>query len=1581
MQNRVSTANVGVSGLIQGLNVKRSDVKDFENRGWNRHRFSRRRLIAAAAVLSAMTPVRGVLAASISSTFTGGDSANPHSYNDGSNWNPIGVPNNGTNTYSIDIPAAPSPVNVDISPTISGLTVETSAVLNITAGQTFNLTSGSPVLDNGQIVINPSTANATTILYVGGSTFNGSGAIVLTSDYNGGAISQLSGTLTQGSTHSIQGAGQINAALTNYGTVNANGGNLYLQTSAMTNNNLFESTGGTLNIQGITITQSTAGEILSSSGTVAFTNSNISGGTLQSAGASVITAYGTGTIANITNNSVLQVGAGATLNVVGNLLDNDQVVVNPPAQNATTILNFLGGTVSGSGAIVLTSDYNSGVISQLSGSLTQSSGHTIQGYGQINAALTNNGTVNANFNGGNLYLQSSNISNSNLFEATGGGILQVVGISVTQNSPGEILAANGSTVVLNNATINTGLLSSTGTGVINAYNTVALNGVTNASTFNVEAGATVNVLGNLVDNGTITVNPPAQNATTIFNVSNGTVSGTGTIFLTSDYNTGNISQLNGILTQAATHTISGAGVINAALTNNGVVNADLNAAHLFLLSSNMSNNNLFEATSGGILYIGGIAVTQGTQGTLGQVFAANGGSVILSNASITNGLLNSSGSGLFTAINTDTLTSLQNNAPIDISAGATLNIVGNLIDNGGIVVNPPSQNATTILNVSGGTVSGTGTFLLTNQYNNGVISQITGALTQSASHSIVGQGLIDASLTNFGVVNASGGTLFLTTDAMTNNNIFEATNAGTLYVNGINVTQSPAATITAYNGSNVTLTGGAQISGGILNAGGNGNFSVVGTGNLFNVSNNAPILVTVGSTLNILGNLVDNGSITVNPPAQNGTTILNFSGGTLSGTGTVFLTNDYNNGITSQITGTFTQSAGHSIVGKGLIDANLTNNGVVNASGGVLFLTTDPVINNSVLEAANGGTLEINGINVAQSPTATVTAYNGSNVTLTGGAQISAGILNAGGNGNFSVIGTGNLFNVSNNAPILVMLNSTLNILGNLIDNGSITVNPPAQNGTTSLNFSGGTLSGTGSIVLTNDYNGGITSQVTGTFTQSAGHSIVGKGLIDANLTNNGTVNASGGFLYLTTDPITNNSALQATNSGTLYISGINVTQSPTATISAYNGSNVTLNNGAVITGGILNAAGNGNFTTYGSTSLLNVSNNAPVLVTVNSTLNILGNLTDNGSITVNPAAQNGTTILYVGGGTVSGIGTFILANSYNGGVTSQLTGSLTQGPQHSIQGQGLITANLINNGLVTANVNAQPLIVGGAGTTNNGTFQATGGGTLTVNNLLSNQTGSTITGGTYEVDANSTLNLQGTIVTDAAKVVLNGSPTNFPALAPLSTIASTGEFDLLGGAQFNTAAGITNAGTINISKASLLTVTGVPSETAGIFQVDGSLVSSSTFLLEGGLLKGTGTITDSVLNTGGILAPGDSPGTLDIIGNYNQPTGGELSVLLAGVSPGEFDVLSITGTATLGGALDVSFANGFFPPSGDSFTILTSTGGDTGRFGSIVAPPGVTVTYNPNSVTLNVVPEPTSLAMLAAGAGLLSLRRKRRAV
>jgi uncharacterized repeat protein (TIGR02059 family) len=87
---------------------------------------------------------------------------------------------------------------------------------------------------------------------------------------------------------------------------------------------------------------------------------------------------------------------------------------------------------------------------------------------------------------------------------------------------------------------------------------------------------------------------------------------------------------------------------------------------------------------------------------------------------------------------------------------------------------------------------------------------------------------------------------------------------------------------------------------------------------------------------------------------------------------------------------------------------------------------------------------------------------------------------------------------------------------------------------------------------------------------------------------------------------------------------------------------------------------------------------------------------------------------------------------------------------------------------------------------------------------------------------------------------------------------------------------------------------------------------------------NGSGSIAGNLTNDG-TVAPGNSPGLLNIQGDYIQTTNGELTIELAGREPGtQYDVLQVDGKATLNGTLNFYFLGDFAPKYG-VFTFLTA--------------------------------------------------------
>ena len=90
------------------------------------------------------------------------------------------------------------------------------------------------------------------------------------------------------------------------------------------------------------------------------------------------------------------------------------------------------------------------------------------------------------------------------------------------------------------------------------------------------------------------------------------------------------------------------------------------------------------------------------------------------------------------------------------------------------------------------------------------------------------------------------------------------------------------------------------------------------------------------------------------------------------------------------------------------------------------------------------------------------------------------------------------------------------------------------------------------------------------------------------------------------------------------------------------------------------------------------------------------------------------------------------------------------------------------------------------------------------------------------------------------------------------------------------------------------------------------------------GHLVGTGIVIGNVRNLGGYVAPGFSPGTLNIQGDYLQETNGILDIE---IGPDGQDVLAITDRADIRGRIRLTFVGGFAPAAGQKLPFLQAPG------------------------------------------------------
>lgn len=302
--------------------------------------------------------------------------------------------------------------------------------------------------------------------------------------------------------------------------------------------------------------------------------------------------------------------------------------------------------------------------------------------------------------------------------------------------------------------------------------------------------------------------------------------------------------------------------------------------------------------------------------------------------------------------------------------------------------------------------------------------------------------------------------------------------------------------------------------------------------------------------------------------------------------------------------------------------------------------------------------------------------------------------------------------------------------------------------------------------------------------------------------------------------------------------------------------------------------------------------------------------------------------------------------------------------------GEGLLTvANGGELNISGASPNQGFLVAGD--TTGNGVIEINDGGTVTVDGAViisqgdttlptTTQTGRVTVNGTGVLNAEAigigdrgVLNGDGDINADRL-LIFSGGQAALLDLAGYSLIsldggalATTNAFDL--GLDIDQTVTISNGGTFNADGASVFaagsgTSSIAISDAGSLFAITGdasirTLVAvngGGTFRTpgtvavgDGGILTGDDGVFEAsniVLGAGSQLAPGNSPGTLNIVGDLLLD-GGTIAFEIAGNQPGTFDVLNVDGNVNLqAGDVTVEVLGGF-NPAGQNFDVLTATG------------------------------------------------------
>jgi autotransporter-associated beta strand protein len=759
---------------------------------------------------------------------------------------------------------------------------------------------------------------------------------------------------------------------------------------------------------------------------------------------------------------------------------------------------------------------------------------------------------------------------------------------------------------------------------------------------------------------------------------------------------------------------------------------------------------------------------------------------------------------------------------------------------------------------------------------------------------------------------------------------------GTNWQGGVSPTSTRGASVQFFTGqtlAGVTVASSNDIAGNFqmnnLTLAGTSSAATTATisGGRFQLLNNGSSLPTVnltgtsGSTSNPLVYHINTpitlGADTTFNATHSGTFIFN---GDITGSG----------GLTRSSTGSRLILAGtNSYTGTTTINSGtlqIGNDGAIGSLGG------GNVINNGTLRFDRTGTLTVpnaitgtGGVQIDCPINAGTIVFSGTN-TFVGGVNVSSGTLRI---TNSTALGDGtktvSLSNGTAGAPQLrldggsnpIELPASISYLTSNDSNGAI-VNEAGNNtlaGLVTLTAGGGSTrlySNAGTLTLT----GSITTNATGRTLKLMG---VGNGVITGDIRNGSATNVL---------------AISKEEAGTWTLSGHN-THGGTTNVVA----------GTLVLGGPA-ALGNGG-STFGNA-------NGGTSITAGATLDLNGQQAINEIITVRGTGvgnaggmvNHSPTVASIAGGVVSSISTSA------GGVHSSVPNVVLTGNASAAATLGLSAASFTIAGGTTA-YSAAPTVTisGGGGSGATATAVLTGG---VVSGVTITNSGTGYTTAPAIAFSGGTVTTAGTNPTgtgNAAKFIVAGiqvthpgsgytsapsvtfsSGTGTAATANLSAVSMGASGSIGGPGDIIIHPGITGSAAMTKVGAGTLTLNGTNTHTgattvnAGTLHLNGSLTSAVT-VNTGATFIHPGSVTGNVtIANGGLDAPGATPSLRSITGNYSVASGGTLRVLLDGSTAGtQHDQVIVSGTVTLGGALDVITGPNLVP--GSTFRILDKAG------------------------------------------------------
>lgn len=978
---------------------------------------------------------------------------------------------------------------------INQSTLTISGALNMSADSIFtNAAAGVMFVDGKAEILDTSlltNAGALTLQgggdFAGGTTITNTGTIALT----GGTLKTLATIHNAGGTVRNEAGTTliVDTATVDGGTVTIRG-TLELDGASLIENGTLNNSGA-VNVKGMAEFAHEA-VFNNSTGTIkVLANGWLTidqGSSVDNRGAVTVDASGKLTVngATIAGGAALVLSGTPVLNAGASEASGDTLVVIAPSGI---------GTVTNNGELDLT---GSAVLS--SGILKNNATLEASGTGNVlyNETVTNAGTIEVLAGGALAIDQGSTVANTGNVTVDATGKLTVNGASI---SGAGTVTDNGEIDLTGNAVLSGGILNNnaafkvSGTG-----NALHDETVTNTGTIEVLASGALTIdQGSTVDNasGNFIVDGNALLTLDDATISGGAIKGAGAIDVTGTSKIdGGATVSIGTIIADAMLTLDGVTISGTAITDNSTIalasTVKLQDGATIKGASAASRGAI---TNNGTLEIAGAATLLNDVLTnTGHVIKVDDGQTLaLSGTEISGGTIDNFSGALGGTID------VTDNSKI--GGNATLNKGAVTVENGvTLTLDDATVAGTTIAN--GGTVKVDASKKLTLSGANlsGGTLTVSGSLASSGT-----SGITNASITNSGLIEAIGG--LLTLSASTSAAI---ANGGTLQANGAELD---------INHQAVTNTG-------TLGAINDGTLKLIG----MTVTNTGgTVSVETGSTLDLAGATIDGGTVTI--------------AGTLESAGTSAINDaDINN------TGTITVTSGTLTIDPAVIHT-ITNHNLIQASGGVLDIIGDLIVNTADIKSINGGTLKLTTVTITN--TSGTIAVDGTSKLYLSDVSINDGSLSNAGNLH-GVAGLNTVSAAVTNTGTIEVQDGTLNLAGGLSGAGTVVIDD------------GATLELAGATAQTITFAGGTdTLQLD----HVAGHGFTGT--IAGQASNGGTFTVTGAADITSTS----GDALDFTASGGTLATPANIVLTPTGALTGAANGLVVIQSG---TGDIsLTAAGN----------------------------------------------------------------------------------------------------------------------------------------------------------------------------------------------------------------------------------------------------------------------------------------------------------------------------------------------------------------------------------------------------------------------